>query len=47
MSNVFDIVYREHCCKCPLRNRPNCYFQKCSKDEYEQWLKDAKKQSDK
>ena len=37
---ISEIIYNKHCCHCHLRNQ-NCNYENCSKEEYEQWQKEA------
>ena len=39
--DVYAIVYKQHCCKCPLRN-DDCHYEKCSPEQFETWVKEAK-----
>lgn len=41
----YDRVYNEHCCKCHLRHEANCAYKNCSKEQYDQWLKEAKQKA--
>lgn len=42
--NDQDIVYMKHCCVCPLRHAPNCFYAECSFTQYCDWLEEAKHQ---
>lgn len=40
--NEYDAVYTHHCCKCHLRNEHDCEYKNCSKEQYDQWLKEER-----
>lgn len=42
--NDQDIVYMKHCCVCPLRHAPNCFYAECSFTQYCDWLEEARRE---
>ena len=39
----YDNVYNKHCSRCHLRHSQNCEYKNCSKEQFEQWIKEERK----
>lgn len=42
IMNEYDAVYNKHCSRCHLRHESNCKYQNCSKEQYEEWVKEER-----
>ena len=40
--NEYDNVYNKHCSRCHLRHSQNCEYKNCSKEQFEQWVKEER-----
>lgn len=41
--NEYDNVYNKHCSRCHLRHSQNCEYKNCSKEQFEQWVKEERR----